>query len=106
MLYEIIDRPGEFALYDWKRSKEIKFENKFEKGLEGLKHLEHCNYNHYSIQLNIYKRILETLYNLVITEMVLVILHPDNDSFITLNVNEMSKEIDYIFKDRKKKVNQ
>jgi len=105
MLYEIIDRPGEFALYDWKRSKEIKFENKFEKGLEGLKHLENCNYNHYSIQLNIYKRILETLYNLNITEMVLVILHPDNDSFITINVHEMSKEIDYIFKDRKKKVN-
>jgi len=106
MLYEIIDKPGEFALYDWKRSKEIKFENKFEKGFDGLKHLENCNYIHYSIQLNIYKRILETLYNINVKEMTLVILHPDNDTFIIINVYEMSKEIDFLFKDRKKKINQ
>jgi len=31
----------------------------------------------------------------------LVILHPDNDSFITIPVHEMKKEIDYIFKERK-----
>jgi hypothetical protein len=33
--------------------------------------------------------------------MCLVILHPDNDSFITIPVHEMKKEIDYIFKERK-----
>ena len=102
MLYEIIDEPGQYALYDWKRVKEIKFENKYEKGFYKLNHLDHCNYNHYSIQLNIYKRILETLYGLKIKEMCLVVLHPDNDTFKLVEIHEMKKEIDYIFKERKK----
>ena len=106
MLYSIngADGDGEekkYALYDWKRSKEIKMENRYEKGKGGLSHLDHCNYSHYSIQLNVYKRLLETLYGLSIVEMCLVILHPDNDSFITIPVHEMKKEIDYIFKERK-----
>jgi len=102
MLYEIINEPGYYALYDWKRVKEIKMENRYEKGLKGLSHLDHCNYNHYSIQLNIYKRILETLYGLKIKEMCLVILHPDNDTFKLVKIHEMKKEINYIFKERKK----
>jgi hypothetical protein len=101
ILYEIIDKKGEYALYDWKRIKEIKTENKYEKGIDKLNHLDHCNYNHYSIQLNIYKRILETLYGIKITEMFLVILHPDNDNFKLVEIVEMKKEIDYIFKNRK-----
>lgn len=101
MLYSINGADGKYALYDWKRSKEIKMENRYEKGKGGLSHLDHCNYSHYSIQLNVYKRLLETLYGLSIVEMCLVILHPDNDSFITIPVYEMKKEIDYIFKERK-----
>jgi ATP-dependent exoDNAse (exonuclease V) beta subunit len=104
MLYTIKDQEGKYALYDWKRSKEIKTENKFEKGLGKLSHLDHCNYNHYSIQLNIYKRILETLYGLSITEMCLVILYPENDTFKLYPVKEMKKEIDYIFNERKKEL--
>jgi len=101
MLYTINGEEGKYALYDWKRSKEIKMENRYEKGKGGLSHLDHCNYSHYSIQLNVYKRLIETLYGLTIVEMCLVILHPDNDSFITIPVYEMKKEIDYIFKERK-----
>lgn len=104
MLYSINGQEGKYALYDWKRSKEIKLENKFEKGLGKLSHLDNCNYNHYSIQLNVYKRILETLYGLSIVEMVLVILHPDNKSFQLFEVKEMKNEIDYIINERKKEV--
>lgn len=109
MLYKIKREDGSytggFALYDWKRSKEIKMDNSYEKGLGILSHLDHCNYVHYSIQLNIYKRMLETLYDIQVDEMCLVILHPDNESFITIQVNEMKREINMIFKERKKFVN-
>jgi hypothetical protein len=109
MLYKIKREDGSytggFALYDWKRSKEIKMDNSYEKGLGVLSHLDHCNYVHYSIQLNIYKRMLETLYDIQVDEMCLVILHPDNESFITIQVNEMKREINMIFKERKKFVN-
>jgi hypothetical protein len=105
MLYKIKDEygadTGTFALYDWKRSKEIKMENSYEKGLGILSHLDHCNYVHYSIQLNIYKRLLETLYDIHVAEMCLVILHPDNESFRTIPVAEMKREINLIFKHRK-----
>jgi hypothetical protein len=102
MIYKKQD--GTYALYDWKRSKEIKKENSFEKGLGKLSSLDHCNYIHYSIQLNIYKRILETRYDMKVSEMCLVILHPDNDSYLLEKVNDMGEYIDIIFSERKKEI--
>ncbi len=103
MLYKKDD--GTFALYDWKRIKELKKINDFEKGLNKLSDLPHCNYIHYSIQLNIYKRILETRYDMKVSEMCLVILHPENEGFIIEKVKDMSNYIDIIFDERNKEIN-
>lgn len=100
MLYKKTD--GTYALYDWKRIKELKKENSFEKGLGKLNGIDHCNYIHYSIQLNIYKRILETRYGIKVSEMCLVILHPDNDNYILEKVEDMSTYIDIIFSERER----
>ena len=97
MLYKKKDNT--YALYDWKRVKELKKDNPFEKGIGKLSDLDHCNYNHYSLQLNIYKRLLETRYNLKVSEMFLVILHPDNENYILEEVYSMDKYIDNIFQD-------
>ena len=97
MIYKKQD--GTYAIYDWKRVKEIKKDNKFEKGIGKLSDLDNCNYNHYSLQLNIYKRLLETRYNIKISEMFLVILHPDNENYILEQVYNMDKYIDNIFQD-------
>lgn len=102
MLYKKKD--GTFALYDWKRVKEIKKDNVYEKGLGKLNNLDHCNYVHYSLQLNIYKRILETRYDISVSEMALVVLHPDNNNYILEKVKDMSKYIDIIFKERKEEI--
>lgn len=91
---------GEFLLCDWKRSKEIKMFNRFEKGLGCLSHLDNCNFNHYSIQLNIYKYILENYYGLKITKMMLVILHPNQQDYKTIDVVDMIKEVKDILKDK------
>jgi ATP-dependent exoDNAse (exonuclease V) beta subunit len=99
MLY--LKKDGTFALYDWKRIKELKKDNRFEKGIGNL---DNCNYNHYSIQLNIYKRILETRYDLKISEMALVILNPDNENFLLEEIKDMSNYIDMIFNKRKKEI--
>jgi len=85
---------GTYAIYDWKRSKEIKFDNKWQKGLAPIEHLDDCNYWHYSLQLNNYRRILEKFYGVVVSELALVILHPNNRSFQIVKLNMMDDEVE------------
>ncbi|HSW76657.1 MAG TPA: PD-(D/E)XK nuclease family protein [Candidatus Saccharimonadales bacterium] len=84
------DDDGHFIILDWKRSKEIKTSNYFEKGYKPLHFLDHCNYNHYSLQLNIYRHILETKYHMNVIYMMLVILHPNNDGYKCIPINHIN----------------
>ena len=88
---------GTYSIYDWKRSKEIKktaFGGAFAK-TQGIEHLPDSNFWHYSLQLNTYKTILEQKYDMVIRDMFLVCLHPDNPnkSYIKLKVPDLSDEM-------------
>lgn len=69
---------GGYDIYDWKRSKEIKKNgfNNFKN--EALIHLPDCNFWHYTMQLNLYKYILESKYGLRIDNLYLVAFHPNN----------------------------
>ncbi|MBT4364777.1 MAG: hypothetical protein HN931_04745 [Desulfobacterales bacterium] len=49
---------GDIVVFDWKTSKEIKTSNPWQSGRPPIRHLQDCNYNHYSLQLNFYKKIL------------------------------------------------
>ena len=93
---------GAFLLYDWKRSKDIKMENAYQSGFGPLAHLPDTNYWHYTIQLNIYRWILENYYGLRIAEMYLVILHPNFKSFRRIAVNRLEEEIEEIMDWRRK----
>jgi ATP-dependent exoDNAse (exonuclease V) beta subunit len=85
---------GKFLIYDWKRSKEIKTENKFQTGLPPIQHLPDCNYWHYTLQLNVYRWFLENLYGLEIDDMYLLVLHPDNKNYKRVRLNRMDEEVD------------
>lgn len=102
MLYQKKD--GTYALYDWKRIKELKENNPYEKGKKDTpcSTIDHCNKNHYSLQLNIYKKVLETYYGITVSEMCLVILHPENDSYLLYEVNEMREIVDQLWEWRSK----
>jgi hypothetical protein len=91
MIFELPN--GHYAIYDWKRSKEIKFENKYGKGLEPLTHLDDCNFNHYTLQLNLYQFILETKYDCIIDVRRLVIMHPNNSEAIVIDCPDRQNEI-------------
>ena len=60
-VYKIVfkDKEGKYYVCDWKRSKEIKENNLYEEGNYPLSHIPNANYWHYTLQLNIYKRIIE-----------------------------------------------
>jgi len=85
-----------YEIYDWKRSKEIVFDDSFGKTAitKGLEHLPDTNYWHYSLQLNVYKRILEDKYGMQITGLYLICLHPDHADYERIEVRPMRREID------------
>jgi hypothetical protein len=85
---------GTYAIYDWKRTKEIKMENSWQSGLGPINHLPDCNLWHYTLQLNLYKWLLETHYGIVISELALIVLHPDNTSFKRYLLHSMKDEVE------------
>jgi hypothetical protein len=95
---------NKYVIYDWKRSKEIKSENPFGSGLAPLDHLPDTNYWHYTLQLNIYKWILETYYGLEIADLYLVILHPDNPSYRRMRLNILTDEVEDMIECRRRAV--
>ena len=97
---------GTLAIYDWKRVKEIKTANRYDNMLGPLNHLPDTNYWHYTMQLNVYRRIIEANYGEKVTELALVVLHPDNQTYQVLRLNLMPEEVDAVFAARRLAVEQ
>lgn len=101
MLYKDPDNPGSLIIADWKRSKEIKMSNRWQKGTDSLtRHLEDCNFIHYSLQLALYKYILQTRYGQKITGTFLVILHPNQENYMKIDTLDMDNTISKIMNRR------
>src|SRR5690606_1821574 len=88
---------GTYAIYDWKRSKDIKVRNRFNNGIGVCSNISDCNFNHYSLQLNIYKKILEDHYAKPVSEMYFVQLHPNFDTYKVYEVPDFREKVDEMF---------
>lgn len=84
------DDDGNIIIMDWKHSKEIKMKNPYEKGLYPFEYMDNCNYNHYTLQLNIYRHILETKYNKNVIFMMLVIFHQNQPTYQCIEVKHIN----------------
>lgn len=97
-------RTGEFMIYDWKRSKGIEYESYGDKRAitPCISHLPDTNFWHYSLQLNVYRKILQDKYDMKITKLALVVLHPDNmpRTYEVVDVPMMDKEMEDLWKHR------
>lgn len=93
-----------YVIYDWKRSKEIKTNNDFATALYPMEHLPDTNYWHYTLQLNVYRWFLETYYGLKISDLYLIILHPDNKNFIRMQLNRLEDEVEIMMAARKRAI--
>lgn len=94
-----------FEIYDWKRSKKIvgimgkpNTLNSYQTGIGFLNHIDDTSYNRYCIQQNLYKHILEKNYDLTISAMYLVVLHPVYDQYYKFKVPLMKNEVMSIVK--------
>jgi ATP-dependent exoDNAse (exonuclease V) beta subunit len=83
------DNPDEIVIMDWKRSKEIKMNNGWEKGFGPFKFMDNCNYCHYTLQLNIYKHILETHYGKTVKGLLIAVFHPNNEYYQVFKVDHL-----------------
>jgi predicted nucleic acid-binding Zn-ribbon protein len=90
-------KDGTYAIYDWKRSKDIKVHNGFNNGIGVCNNISDCNFNHYSLQLNIYKKILEDHYAKPVSEMYFVQLHPNFDTYKVYEVPDFREKVDEMF---------
>ena len=100
-----INKDGTLSLGDWKRSKKIEFDSEYNKtALFPINHIPDCNYYKYSLQLNLYKFILERFYNKVVKDMFLIVIHPENknENYIKIEINNLQKEIEMMIDSRKK----
>ena len=97
-------KDGTFAIYDWKRAKEMKMDNSYGTGYGPVAHLPDCNYWHYTLQLNAYRWLLEKHYNLKISEMALVVLHPNNKNYKRFKLNRLEEEIEGMMEARRRAV--
>ena len=99
---------GEYMIYDWKRSKGIEYESYGGKTAitPCISHLPDTNFWHYSLQLNVYRKILQDKYGLAITKLALVVLHPDNQSktYEVVDVPILDKEMDDLWVHRKQEL--
>ena len=102
-----IDCNGHLALFDWKRSKDLrsKFQNRFSRMQIPLDHLDDCAGNHYKLQLNLYRWMLETHYGVVVRAMYIVGLHPDNgENAFVYEVPRMQAEVDVLLQIQRHRV--
>ena len=86
----------EYYMFDWKRSDKVYKDNPWQYGLGELSHLQDTTRNHYCIQQNLYRWILENEYNITIGNMYLVVLHPTFNNYKIIEVPRMDEEVYYI----------
>lgn len=92
-----------YEIYDWKRSKKIVEangmpikENRFQCGVGRLQLIPDTSYNRYCLQQSLYRNILEEKYNLKISKMFLIVLHPDYDKYYKVETPYLKDSIEYI----------
>ena len=97
MIYQ--NQEGKYCICDFKRCKSINKNENYQKYSihQKLNYIVDNKYNHYSFQLNLYKYILENEYNMKIDFMFLLVLHPNNNNFITIEIENLEKEMKILF---------
>ena len=88
-----LDKDSKLVIVDWKRIRELKYENPHASLLYPLDHLPDTNYWTYALQLNMYRYVLETEYGLDVSRMLLAVVHPDAGSPALVDVPRLEAEI-------------
>ena len=89
---------GTLDLYDWKRSKQIDVHNSYNKYSQVVNTIPDTNYGHYTVQLNLYKYLIEKGYDKKVKHMYLVCFYPNQLSYKKYEVENIQAHIPEILK--------
>ena len=90
---------NELQIWDWKTNKKIGTKNDYgEKFLEPLNNMDVCELNTYSLQLNLYKHIIEKNTNLKIGKLYICWFHETNKKYEVIECKDFSEEINQLVK--------
>jgi len=89
---------GTLDLYDWKRSKQIDVHNSYHKYSPLLPTIPDTNFGHYTVQLNLYKYLIEKGYDKKVKNMYLVCFYPSQLNFQKYEVANIQAHIPEILK--------
>lgn len=104
---DFISKNGDsYEMFDWKRSKKVVnpiigepiIKNQWQKGVGQLSEIDDTSFNRYCLQQSLYKYILEKKYEIKVSKMYLVVLHPDYDKYYKIEVPYLKEKIEYILK--------
>jgi len=102
---------GSLSLGDWKRSKGISKRafRRDDVGYHPFNHMPNCNFAHYSLQLNLYRIILEEYYGKVVKDMFLVVCHPNNEvvdgkRYLKIMIPRLDREAKLLLEYRKREI--
>lgn len=90
-------------IYDYKTNKEIKIKNDFDQRFSNpISHLDICELNTYSLQLSLYKHIIEKNTDLKIGNCYLVWINESSTSYRIFQTKDFTAEIKLMIESRKK----
>lgn len=101
MVYQLDN--GHVAIYDWKRCRMIR-----KVGYGGrtalhpaIDYVPDSNFWHYSLQLNVYRYMLESHYGLKVDHCALVQLHPEQKGYRVIRVPDLQADVATLYAERK-----
>lgn len=87
---------GEYQIWDHKTNKAFSFDNDKQYLKEPLNTLQDCDLNIYSLQLNLYKRIIERNTNIKLGDSYLIWFSHNNKNFKVIKTKDMNFYLDMI----------
>lgn len=93
------DKMGELQIWDYKTNRQIRTQSEYKKRFKApINFIQECEYEAYSLQLNLYKYIIERNTNLKIGRLYLVWITEENEKFEVIECKDYISAIELLIK--------
>tara|TARA_R100000664_G_scaffold34130_1_gene54227 strand:+ start:20848 stop:21621 length:774 start_codon:yes stop_codon:yes gene_type:complete len=96
------NKSKDLQIWDWKTNKQIKRNNRWQRFKDPISHLDVCEFNTYSLQLSLYKYIIEKNTNLKLGDSFIVWFNEKNEKYEPIKCRNYTDEIKSMITEFKK----